>query len=403
VKKSGYTPRLKDKGGIPMERIPYSRLEIQRILDEASLLGWDQIKEVSRDFIKYLIDNFLLSELELFLGCEKYERIEDRKSYRNGYYERLIGTTLGEIRVRYPRLRNGAFESKFIGKYKRRRRELDFAVLSCFILGGSTRKTAKVCDAFADVGISSGTVSTIFRELDQKAREFHSKAIDKKYRFLVLDGLWVKMRERFKRKKAVLFAMGITAEGKKELLGFIVADGESEYGYTALLNNLLKRGFDPSALELAIHDGAGGIIAALNMCLPYVAKQYCVFHKVQGIAPKLNRRSNRKAIMRDAGDIYRISENKVKAIASLRVFIRKWAKAEPRAVRYMQTRFDETLTYFNFSQALWKTISTTNYLERSLREIRRRTKPMGCFKDERSTNRIMYALTYLLNSGEIPS
>jgi transposase-like protein len=386
-----------------MERIPYSRLEIQRILDEASLLGWDQIKEVSRDFIKYLIDNFLLSELELFLGCEKYERIEDRKSYRNGYYERMIGTTLGEIRIRYPRIRKGMFESKFIRKYKRRQRELDFAVLSCFLLGGSVRKTSRICDAFAEVGISSSTVSTIFKELDQKAREFHSKVIDRKYKFLVLDGLWVNMRERFKRKKVVLFAMGITAEGKKEMLGFIIADGESEYGYTALLNNLLKRGFDPSALELAIHDGAGGIIAALNMCLPYAAKQYCIFHKVQGIAQKLNRRSNRKVIMRDAGDIYRHSRSKQEAIASLRYFILKWSKSEPRAVRYMKARFDDTLTYFDFPKNLWRIISTSNYMERSLREIRRRTNPMGYFKNERSINRIMYALTYLLNSGGIPS
>lgn len=386
-----------------MESLPLSRLEIQRILNEASLSSWDEIKEVSREFIKYLIDNLMLSELESFLGCEKYERVDNRKSYRNGYYERQIGTTLGEIRIRYPRLRNGAFESKFIKKYRRRQKELDYAVLSCFLLGGSVRKTSKICDAFAEVGISSSTVSTIFRELDQKARMFHSRRIEKKYKFLVLDGLWVKMKERFKRKKVVLFAMGITAEGKKEMLDFIIADGESENGYTALLNNLLKRGFDPEALELAIHDGAGGIIAALDMCLPHTKKQYCVFHKVQGIAPKLDRRANRKAVMRDAGDIYRQSRSKQEAIGSFRRFISKWSKVEPRAVRYMKSRFDDTLTFFDFPAYLWKTIATSNYLERSLREIRRRTDPMGYFKNERSINRIIYSLSYLLNSGEIPT
>ena len=386
-----------------MERIPYSGREIQRIWGEASLTGWDQVKEVSREFVKYLINNLLLSEIELFLGSDKYERVKNRKSYRNGYYERMIGTTLGEIRIRYPRLRNGAFESKTIKKYSRRQRELDFAVLSCFLLGGSTRKTARVCKAFADVGISSSTVSKIFKELDQKAWAFHSSKIDKKYRFLILDGLWNKVKDRYKRKKVVLFAMGITAEGKKEILDFLVADGESEAAYGALLNNLIKRGLDTEALELVMHDGAGGIVSSLSMYLPYTAKQYCVFHKVQGITEKLDHRRSRKTIMRDAGNIYKLSGNKGEAITSMKAFVLKWSKIEPRAVRYMLAGFDNTLTYFDFSKDLWKTISTTNYLERSLREIRRRTRPMGYFKNDKAINRIMYALSYWLNSGELPN
>ena len=108
----------------------------------------------------------------------------------------MIGTTLGVINIRYPRIRHGSFESKLIRNYKRRQQELDFAVLSCFLLGGSTRKTSKVCEAIADVGISNSTVSTIFKELDQRAWAFHSRKIDKKYRFLLLDGLWNKVKDR---------------------------------------------------------------------------------------------------------------------------------------------------------------------------------------------------------------
>lgn len=385
-----------------MQSLPYPQYRLEEIWKEGQQLGWDELKGINREQLKYLIENSILSELEHFIGCGKYERNEERKNYRNGYYERLIATTLGEIPIRFPRLRYARFKSAFIENYARRTQEVDYAVLSCFVLGGSVRKTKKICDLFIGVQISHTTVSRIAQALEEKAREFHLKKIDKQYRFLVLDGLWIKVQGKYRREEVVLFAMGITAEGKKEVLDFMLASGETEPAYSMLLNHLIKKGLDLDAIELVIHDGAKGLQAALDICFPYTQRQHCVFHKIQGIAPKLNSINHRSAIMKDASNVYRKAGSREQAINNLKAFARKWHRPEPRAVKAFIAGFDKTLTFYDFPRSLWRSIATTNYLERRLREIRRRTRPMGNFKSDKSANRIIYALVYVSNEGYVP-
>ena len=386
-----------------MDSLAYSKSQLETIWQEGHALCWQEIERIHKEQLKLLIEHSIFSELELFVGSTKYERTKNRKSYRNGYYERLIATTLGEIPIKFPRLRYESFQSKFIEKYSRRIQEVDYAVLNCFILGGSVRKTKKICDLFINVQISPSGVSNILKTLDDNAREFHARPIISKYRFLMLDGLWIKVQDKYDKKKVLLFAMGITYDYQKEVIGFLLADGETEEAYLTLINNLLKRGFDADVLELIVNDGAKGLRAALNMALPYTKKQYCVFHKIQGIAQRLNHKENRSKIMNDASFIYEKANSKHEAIKLLQVFINKWKKIEPRVVKYLVMNFDDTLTYFEFPNSVHSLIKTSNHLERYFREIRRRTRPMGNFKNNKSVNRIIYALVYTLNNGEEPN
>jgi transposase-like protein len=385
-----------------MKSLPYPQYRLKEIWKEGKALVWDEIQVVHKDYLKWLIENSILSELEALIGCGKYERNTDRKDYRNGYYERLVATTLGEISINYPRLRKGSFQSQFINRYSRRRREVDYAVLSCFVLGGSTRKTSKISKFFIGLNISHSTVSRIFKHLDDKAREFHYRKIEKKYRFLILDGLWIHEQDRYRKKKVILFVMGITHEGKKEILDFLLADGETEQAYSILLGHLIERGLDLNSIELVIHDGAKGLQAAMDICMPYTLKQYCIFHKIQRIASRLEHEHNKEQIMRDAGDIYKKAGSKREAVINLKSFIRKWLPREHKAVNCFVKDFDKTTTYFEFPRSLWPMISTSNRMERCLTEIRRRTRPMGYFKNDRSVNRIIYSLVYLLNEGKVP-
>lgn len=386
-----------------MKSLPYPQYRLKEIWKEGRALVWEEIQEVHKDYLKWLIENSLLTELESSIGCGKYKRDDSRTNYRNGYYERLVATTLGEIQIKYPRLRNGSFKSGLIEKYSRRRQEVDYAVLSCFVLGGSTRKTSRISEFFIGLNISHSTVSSIFRHLDDKAREYHYRKIEEKYRFLILDGLWIHEQDRYRKKKVILFVMGITPEGKKEILDFFLADGETEQAYSTLLNHLIERGLDLNSIELIIHDGAKGLQAALDICMPYTQRQYCIFHKIQRIASKLEHEHNKKQIMRDAGDIYKKADSKREAVINLKAFIRKWLPREHKAVNCFVKDFDNTLTYFDFPRYLWSKICTSNRMERCLAEIRRRTRPMGYFKNDRSVNRIIYSLVYLLNEGEVPN
>jgi len=385
-----------------MKSLPYSQNKLKEIYEEGRQLGLNELKEINREQVKYLIEHSILSELEHFIGCRKYKRDKERTDYRNGYYERLIATTLGEIPIRFPRLRKGSFKSAFIKNYSRRTQDVDYAVLSCFILGGSVRKTKAICDLFINVQISHTTVSRITKALEERARDFHMRKLKTRYKFLLLDGLWIKVQGKYK-KEVVLFAMGITADGEKEIIDFMIADGESEENYSKLLNHLIKKGLDLETIELVIHDGAKGLQAALDICLPYTQRQYCIFHKIQGIAPKLNHIKLRSAIMKDAGNVYRNANSREQAIQNIKLFTYKWQRLEPRAVKYFTAGFDKTLTFYDFPKSLWKSISTNNYLERRLKEVRRRTRPMGNFKNDKSANRIIYALVYVSNEGYAPN
>ena len=352
----------------------------------------DEISAGARQQLKELIEGRIQAEFEDLVRCGRYERSEERADYRNGFWTRGLLTTTGHITgLKVPRARSLEFRTSFFGWYQRRQKAFDRAVRTCFVGGVSTRKVKAVTRAFTDAGISASTVSRILKGVDEELRAYRKRPITGSHRFIFIDAIWMSVRKRYDRKSPVLFAVAVDEEHNLTLLGFKLAFSESQLEWASFLNDLLKRGLDDSAVDLIVHDGAGGIIAAIAELFPYTKTQLCAVHKVRAAAARLRNKSRRNAFMAQANAIYE-AESLPDARDRLDAFSNRWYPDEPTAVNSLRRNFGKTLIYMQFEKRLWKTLRTTNPVERYQQEVRRRTNPMRSFADDRSCQRIVYAI-----------
>ena len=198
------------------------------------------------------------------------------------------------------------------------------------------------------------------------------------------------------RKRLVLVAYGIDTEGKRELLDFLLADGESEAEWSALLQSLWSRGLKGKCLELVITDGAPGLIAALGFIYPHARHQRCWVHKLRNVSNKVRKRDQQE-VMKGARAIY-LADTRREAIKAFRAWKREWATRYPKAVACLEKDLEQLLAHMDYPARLRPKLRTTNAIERAFREVRRRTRPMSAFCNDASCERITYALVAHMNA-----
>jgi putative transposase len=359
---------------------------------------WKKIEGEVEGVIKFQLERALVLEQEVKVGCGRYKRSQVRRGYRNGSYIRELLTSYGWIvGLVVPRVREGGIDSKVLERYRRRQRQVDRVLLEAFLLGHSTRKTVRLFKRLFQSCVSAQTVSNIVRKLNQQVQQFHRRLLGDDYRFLYLDGLWITLNKPVKVKKVLLVALGIKLDGSKELLGFQLANSESESWWWGFLSDLKDRGLKGENLEVIISDGAGGLIKAFCALFPRVAHQLCTFHKANDLGNHLVNRAHYHQIISDALYIFE-GETATEVRGRLRVFCEKWSSKEPKAVRNFVKEFEHCLTYLEYPEPFRTMLKTNNPIERYLQELRRRIIPMRAFNNSKSVERIIYGLiAYVLN------
>jgi len=359
---------------------------------------WGDLKIEAQVFLKRILQGAMEDEIMDHIGISRhYERTEERKTSRNGYYTRDLETELGLIReLQVPRSRDGSYTPGVFQRYKRRKQAVNTAIKDIFLAGVSTRRVGEVLRPLIGSNPSGSTVSQVVKGLDKEVRAFHHRNIVDEYKYLFLDGLTVRLKMALGvRKRLLLVAYGIRENGCKELIEFRQAQSESEEEWEGLLNDLYRRGLEGSRLDLIITDGAPGLHAACEMVYPYTPRQRCWVHKLRNVAVKLNRKDQEECL-RGAKQIY-LAENRKEAIQRYWEWANQWREEQPSAVACLEKDLDELLVFFRFPKRHHRKIRTTNAIERSFREIRRRIRPMSCFTNPESCERIIYALFYYHN------
>lgn len=310
---------------------------------------------------------------------------------RNGSYSRHLLTELGDIELHIPRTRRMS-AVEVIRAYARRVRHVDRMILSCFVLGISTRKVAHALMPVLGEPVSATTVSRVAKSLDSAVVAFHRRPLKSRYRFLVLDGVVLKRKTGAGSvKRVVLVALGISPEGKKEVIDFCIVQGESQSAWEGFLNDLYRRGLDGEELEMIITDGGKGLLAALPLVYPGISVQRCWAHKTRNVLNYV-KKADREAVK---ADLHKISyaSGIGKAQTAVGEFSGKWKHIYPKAVTCLLADEEELLSFLQVKEPdLWSTIRTTNAIERRFKEVRRRTRPMGVFADRTSMSRILYAV-----------
>jgi len=368
---------------------------VKRNLGELGILyQFEDFELQAHRIIEQLIQSCINEEFTLQIGAERYEHAPRRKDERQGSYERRFTTTFGETTIRLPRTRfnNIKIHYSLFERYQRRQKKFDRAVLLSMLLGLSVRKQRRFFKTFIGDAVSHTTASRLIRSLEDDLKAYRTRLIEDKYKYLIIDGLWVKIKDSGRlQEKVVLFVLGITVDNKKEIIGFKIAKGETEAEVTALLNDLYRRGLEGKNLKIIASDGAKGIRAAIQMVYPYAKWQLCYVHKLRNLISHIRYKTrHRKSMVRQASAIYE-AENKHKALTRFERFCQRWQELEPYAVKCFRDGFLDTLNYFDYSDDK-NLISSTNHLERDLEEVRRRIKIQGYFKSDRSAELWVYGI-----------
>jgi putative transposase len=346
----------------------------------------------------------MLDEITRYMNRESYQRTENRIDYRNGYYERSLDTELGPlVNLKVPRSRTGLFKTNTFQRYQRRQAAVNEAICNVFLAGVSTRDVSGALKPLLETTFSASCVSSVTKSLDSKVKEFHKRELLDEYQFLFLDGITLKVKNSLKAiKKLVLVAYGITVFGKKELISFRIASSESQNCWEAFLNDLYSRGLRGESLKLIVIDGCKGLHAALDVVYAYTKRQHCWVHKLRNVAKYL-KKSDEKLVLSEAKEIYKAG-TKREAVHIFKRWKNHWHKKYPQAVNCIEKDLDELLNFLEipikeqYRKLIRKRIRTTNVIERAFREVRRRTRPMSCFTNQDSVNRIIYAILTRLNN-----
>jgi putative transposase len=381
----------------PVAQITPITEQFQHFLAELKESFWGDLYGRTRQAWKQFFELDSERLRDRFAGWDRYRRGRRKVGeYRNGYYQRDFVTRFGTIRLRIARARGKSFLPEGLRRFQRRADELALLIREAFLRGISTRQVGRVVATLTGETVSPQTVSRLTRDLDEAVRQFHQAPLEDQWAYLFLDGVSLRVRRPSGRQRVqMLVAYGVRQDGTRHLLGFLRSQGESQHAWEGLLQDLYRRGLKGEHLQLILTDGCAGLAAAIETVYPRVPHQRCWVHKMRNILEKVRKRDY-DAVKQDAQAIYR-ADSRRQAEAAFRRFRRRWQSQYGSMVRQLERDLPELLSFFSFPRHLWKKLRTTNVIERCFVEVRRRTRPMVCFVNVKSVDRIVYSIFQRFN------
>lgn len=372
--------------------------QLEHFLRELKESFWGDLYGQTRLAWKQFWDGQSLRERDSYMRTGWYDQVEPEKriDYRNGFYERDYVTRLGTIRLRIARTRGRNFIPKGLEKFQRRAEDIAILIREAFLRGISTRQVGRIVATFTGEPVSAQTVSKLTQELDEAVRQFHTAKLKDEWTYLFLDGVSLRVRRPGGRKRVqMLVAYGVKQDGTRHLLAFQRSWGESQQAWEGLLHDLYRRGLAGRQLQLVITDGCPGLAAALQIVYPRVLHQRCWVHKMRNILEKARKRDYDE-LKAGAQAIY-LAQSMRAAREMFRRFRNRWLENYPVLVKQLEKDLPELLQFFAFPRPLWRKLRTTNIIERVFVEVRRRTRPMVCFVNVASVDRIIYSIFHRFN------
>jgi transposase-like protein len=348
----------------------------------------EECRLAARRAMKEVIENRMHSAVDVFLNQMRSAGLRDR---RNGSFPSHLLTEVGDLELRIPRTRRFSARA-LLKRFARRTVSIERTILMCFLLGLSTRKVGPALLSILGEPVSPSTVSEIAKQLDRSVQAYHQRALSDQYEVLVLDGIVLRRRTGAgAQRRTMLVALGIKPDGKKEMIDFRQAAGESKTAWEGFLNHLYQRGLQGDALKLIVVDGGKGLLAAIDLVYSQVPLQRCWAHKTRNVINHV-KRADQERVKRS---LHRISHarNLREAQKAAQRFVLRWKGSDPKAVECLQKDLPELLTFLQVKTGLLPSVlRTTNAIERRFREVRRRSRPMGTFSDRTSMDRILFSV-----------
>ena len=359
---------------------------------------WADIKPELLKLVKILMERTMLAIREESVEVPwNHKAPEERADLCNGFYTRSWTTNLGTIEeLHVPRTRRISITQQVLQPFAANQSAVTEALKGLFLAGVSTRRVGEVVKPFLGHTVSASFVSDLTKTLDPHVRAFHERPLEDRYLYLFFDGIVLKGKEALgAKKRVILVAYGIHTDGHKELIDFLIHRSESEDAWKSLLDNLYRRGLLGLHTQLIITDGSKGLHAALDTVYPRIPRQRCWVHKLRNVANKLRRNIQTECLAQAKG-IY-LAGSKRQAVKRFHRWAARWRRKAPKAVTCLETDLEQLLSFFDCPREHHSKIRTTNAIERIFREVRRRTRPISCFTNDASIDRILYGLFHYFN------
>ena len=346
-------------------------------------------QDVLKELVRAVVQQTLEAEMDAALGAAKGERTEGRLGYRSGYYGRTLITRVGKLELRVPQDRQGQFSTQVFERYQRSEKALVSALAEMYIQGVSTRKVKQITEELCGHSFSASSISAIVKRLDEQLAQFASRTLEEAYPYLILDARYEKVRDCGAiRSRAVMIAIGIDWEGRRQILAVELANRESASSWKDFILGLKQRGL--KGVEVAVSDDHAGLKKALREALPEAVWQRCYVHFLRNALDHLPRKADDDCL-RELRWIYD-RRDLAEARKDMASWLLRWQEKYPKLCSWVEDNIEETLTFYRLPFGHHKHLKSTNMLERLNEEIKRRTQVVRIFPNEESCLRLIRAL-----------
>ena len=336
-----------------------------------------------------IINGALGEEMREHLGYDKNARTEkvDGNS-RNGYYNKTLLTKMGETQLKVPRDRNGEFSPAIVEKGEKKLSEdIEYKIIMMYARGTSTREISEQIREIYGFDVSATFISNVTNKVKEEIEKFKERKLEAMYPIVYMDAIRYKVRQDGKTlDKAINIVLGITLEGKKDILGFWLCENESASYWLNVLNEMKNRGVE--RILIAAVDGLTGFVDAIKSAFPQTEVQRCVVHQVR-FSLKLVSYKDRKTVAADMKNIYK-APTKEAAEHYLEEFAGKWDSKYPYISRSWWRNWEELATFFKYPEEIRRLIYTTNPIESLNAQLRRVTKTKGVFPSDEALEKIIF-------------
>lgn len=357
---------------------------MEQITKELIERGTEGLKPI----VELLMNTSMKIEREHFLQARLHERQKERLGHANGYKPKKVKSRFGELNLQVPQVRGLGFYPKSIEKGSRSERSLKLAIAEMYLQGVSTRRVQNITEQLCGLEVGPMEVSRATKELDTELEAFRNRLLGE-ITYLYLDATYLKVRHnRAVIDVAVLWAYGVTALGRREILGVSISLSEAYEHWKGFIEDLQKRGL--KGVKAIISDDHIGLKSAREACFAGVLWQRCQFHMSQNAQSYAPKKSMKKEINVTMRKIFR-SKTQEEAQESKEEAIKQYQKKAPEFVEWLEENIDEGLSVYELPQDHRVKVRTTNGLERANREIKRRTKVIGVFPNKEAALRLVTA------------
>lgn len=352
-------------------------------------LGVEQDPNFIREAMKLVVQAVMEIEASMKAGAERYERTEERQTYRNGYRIRQWDTPAGTLEVEIPKLRKGSYFPSFLEPRRRTDKALHAVIQEAYVLGVSTRKVDDLVKSMGLEGISKSEVSRLCQALDEAVAAFRNRPLTGAHPYVWLDATYVKVRMHGRvLSMAVVVAVGVRDDGEREILGFDVGPAEDGPFWLGFLRSLVARGLQ--GVQLVISDAHEGLRKAIPVVFAQASWQRCRVHFLRNVL-SLVPKSHQSLVAVVVRSIF-LQPDIEAARAQLRKAIDSLAGNYPKVADLLEEAGEDVLAHLHFPAEHRRQLHSTNTLERLNKEIKRRTNVVGIFPNEQAVLRLVGAI-----------